>query len=280
MSLLFCPECGNEISDAAVACPNCGRPVRSIPVVQETVVRTPPREESDIPKWVYIPVAVIAGLALLLLFLFFFRNSGEPENANLKVTVNRGTTETRDTKQVTIPSTDTGQVSAPSTSAPVPPTDSQTITVPGTTVTAPETRGTVLVNAKVSTRSGQTQPVRNERFYLLDKNIDSILADANLQPIEGNSLINSFGLAVSFPERYGDFNRRALAAIRPHIKHSATSDASGKAEFSSVEPDSYYLFGVTSNGRGFALWSSPVFIRAGVNNLDLSPQPLNEVSGG
>jgi len=245
-------------------------------VVQETVIRTPPKEESEIPKWVIIPVAVIAGLAILLLFIFFIRNQGEPQNANLKVTVNRGTTETRETKQVTIPSTDTGQVSVPSTTAPA---DSQTVTVPGTSGKAPDDRGTVVVNAKLSTRNGQTQPVRNERFYLLDKDVDSILSDARLEPIEGNSLINSFGLSVSFPDRYGDFNRRALAAIRPHIKHAATSDASGKAEFGSVEPDNYYLFGVTHNGQGFALWSSPVLIRAGVNNLDLSPQPLNEIAG-
>ena len=27
MSLVYCPECGNEVSGSAVACPNCGRPL-------------------------------------------------------------------------------------------------------------------------------------------------------------------------------------------------------------------------------------------------------------
>lgn len=272
MPIVFCPECGHEISDAAVACPNCGRPLRSIPVVEETIIRTAPEKDSDIPKWAYIPIAVIGGLAILLLFIVFLRNDEEPENVNVKVSANRRASETRETTQ-TVPSTDTGTVT-------VPPTDSQTITVPGASViTPPESRGSVSLNAKVSTRNGQTRPVQNERFYLLDKDIETILSEADLDPIEGNSLLNSFALSVLFPERYSDFNRRALAAIRSHIKHSATSDASGTAKFADVEPDNYYLFGITHNNQGFALWSSPVVIRAGINNLDLSPQPLTEISG-
>lgn len=27
MALIKCPECGREISDKAIACPNCGSPV-------------------------------------------------------------------------------------------------------------------------------------------------------------------------------------------------------------------------------------------------------------
>src|SRR5687767_7237437 len=83
MPIVFCPECGHEISDAAVACPNCGRPLQSIPVVEEVVVQRPPRRDQDIPKWVYIPIAVISGLALLLLFILFFRNNEEPNNVNV-----------------------------------------------------------------------------------------------------------------------------------------------------------------------------------------------------
>ena len=280
MPLVFCPECGHEISDAALACPNCGRPLQTNPVVEEVVVKRPPARESDIPKWVYIPIAVIGGLAILLLFLFFFRSEDDPNNVNVKVSANRRASETRQTTTQTVPSTDTGTVTVPSTSVPVPPTDSQTVTVPGSSVTTPsESRGTVALTARVASRTGQPRPVRNERFYLLDKDIESILSEANVDPIEGNSLLNSFGLSVLYPGRYGDFNRRALAAIRSHIKHTATSDASGKAEFSGVEPDQYYLFGVTRGDQGFAVWSSPVSIRAGVNNLNLSPQPLTEISG-
>src|SRR4051812_47423384 len=37
MALLKCPDCGSEVSDAAIACPRCGRPMRA--------VATPPPEK-------------------------------------------------------------------------------------------------------------------------------------------------------------------------------------------------------------------------------------------
>lgn len=279
MSLIYCPECGNEISDSAVACPNCGRPIRTVPTVETTVIRRGPEKDSNIPMWVYMPIAIIGGIAIVLLIVFFARNSGEDEaNLNVKVSANRSTADRRESTRSTTDSTSTSSAPSSTDSAP-PPTDSQTITVPGTGVSTEETRGSVVVDAKVTTRNGQTRAVRNEKFYLLDKDVESILSDANLEPIDGQSLINSFGLSVSFPDRYGDFNRRALAAIRPHIKHSALSDASGKAEFGNVEPDSYHLFGITRGENGFAFWSSPVSIRPGENVLNLSPQTLTEISG-
>ena len=118
MPLVFCPECGHEISDAAIACPNCGRPLQTNPVVEEVVVKRPSARESDIPKWVYIPIAVIGGLAILLLFLFFFRSEDDPNNVNVKVSANQRASETRQTTTQTVPSTDTGTVTVPSTSVP------------------------------------------------------------------------------------------------------------------------------------------------------------------
>jgi len=275
MSLIYCPECGHEVSDSAIACPSCGRPLRT-PVVREQVI-PPVERDSNVPKWVYIPVAVIGGLVILLLFVLFFRASDDEGNVNLKVSANRGSRTGDATTRG--PSTDPGDVTTPETSAPS--SDSHSITIPGTSVPVDgsETRGSVVLNARVSSRNGQIRPVRNEKFYLLDKDIESVLSEANLEPIEGNSLLNSFALSVSFPERYGDFNRRALSAIRRHIKHSATSDSNGEASFADVEPDMYYLFGITANSQGFAVWSSPVTIRPGRNNLDLSPQTLVETNG-
>ena len=46
MSLINCPECGNELSNEAVACPNCGRPLSApTPTIQRRVIVTEPREE-------------------------------------------------------------------------------------------------------------------------------------------------------------------------------------------------------------------------------------------
>ncbi|NOT48492.1 MAG: hypothetical protein HOP17_12175 [Acidobacteria bacterium] len=48
---------------------------------------------------------------------------------------------------------------------------------------------------------------------------------------------------------------------------------------SGILPDSYYLFGITKTGHGFALWSNPVTIRTGENILNLTPQAVTEMDG-
>ena len=130
--------------------------------------------------------------------------------------------------------------------------------------------------ARRAVRPGAPRPARAAKFYLLDKDLEIILSDAALEPIEGQTLANSFGLSMMYPDRYGDFYRQALTAIRRHVKYSGTTDGSGRAQLANIEPDSYYLFGITRAGRGFALWSNPVSIQAGDNVLNLSPQQITE----
>ncbi len=276
MALIYCPECGHEISNSAVACPNCGRPIAAkTPVVERHVVAEP--HDEAVPKYVIIPVLVIGGLVLLGLFMLFYRNS-EDANSNLRVAVNAERTRSGTTSG-TVPSSETTVGSTSSGTITMPPsTDPQMSTVPGSQVgvNAP-TSGTVVIDAKIAARNGSTRPVQKERFYLLDKDLEMILNDADIEPIAGQTLMNSFGLSVVYPDRYGDFNRRALAAIKPHIKYAGTTDGSGKASLSGVEPSSYYLFGVAKSGNGFAMWSSPVSVIAGDNVMNLSPATVTEI---
>ena len=37
-------------------------------------------------------------------------------------------------------------------------------------------------------------------------------------------------------------------------------------------------FGITRTGSGYAIWTNPVSIMAGDNNLNLSPQPVTEIN--
>ena len=273
MSLIYCPECGHEISAAAVACPNCGRPLSARPVVAATPVVTPVRRSDGVPNWIFIPLGIIGVLLVVVFFVMMSRNS-EDANSNLSVNVSRRPTSS------TSNADRTSTTDIPSSGVTVPPAaDTQTVTVPGaqTDVSAPPSKGSVVIDAKIAGRTGTAQPVKNEKFYLLDKDLESILSEANLEPIEGQSLMNSLGLSVLYPDRFSEFNRDALRAIRAHIKYAGTTDAAGKAELGGIEPNSYYLFGVTRSGRGFAIWSSPVTINAGQNALNLTPQRLNEM---
>ena len=276
MSLIYCPECGHEISTAAVACPSCGRPLSAKPVIERTAVVAPVERRDGVPNWIFIPLGLIGALLLIVFFVVMSRNNEEPEtNLNVNVSARRAPVNASDSTRTT--------TDVPSSTVTVPPSSSgQTVTVPGSQadVSAPPTKGSVTIDAKIAGRTGSAQPVKNEKYYLLDKDLESILSEARLEPIEGQTLMNSLGLSVLYPDRYADFNRDALRAIRTHIKYSGTTDASGKAELGGVDPDSYYLFGVTRSGRGFAIWSSPVSITAGQNALNLTPQRLTEMEVG
>ena len=39
MALTQCPDCGNDLSDLAPACPNCGRPAAARPVTVEATAK-------------------------------------------------------------------------------------------------------------------------------------------------------------------------------------------------------------------------------------------------
>jgi uncharacterized OB-fold protein len=275
MSLIYCPECGHEISANAVACPNCGRPI-STPVVEKKYVVAPAsvRSASNFPNWAFVPIAIV-GVVLLFLVYVVLRGTDNSANTNINVRAASRATPSeplRETRTTNVPSTE-GQTMT------IPP--GQTTTVPGTTtsvpVAPPPDKGTVVINARVAPRTGSPQAVRNAKFYLLDKDVETVLNEARVEPIEGNDLMSSLGLAVVFPDRYGEFLRSAMRAVTTHSKYSGTTDVGGNASLQGIMPKEYYLFGVTKVGRGFALWNAPVSVIAGQNNLNLSPQSVTEI---
>ena len=286
MSLILCPECGHEVSTMATACPNCAYSFIKPDVPRNVVLASPPVEERGLPNWAYAVFGLLGVLLLFAVFIFMNRSrDAELSNSNINLTVanNRKNADTprpptqtvsvpaaTDSQPVSIPSTTT---SAPSTVTTVPASSKTTTTVPAPAVD----KGTVTIDAKISNSKGNILNVKAEKFYLLDESLDSILSKANIEPIDGQSLTNSFGLSVLYPSRYADFNRDALNAIKSHIKYNGLTDSNGKAQLKDVKPNSYYLFGVTKSGNGFAVWDSPVTIQIGENILSLSPQSLTEV---
>ena len=72
MALIKCPECGNQVSDKAIECPNCGYPIGGVETAQEQMYE----EESPKKKWWILPL-VITLLCLLAGggYYLFTRNS-------------------------------------------------------------------------------------------------------------------------------------------------------------------------------------------------------------
>lgn len=288
MALIYCPECGHEISSAAVACPQCGRPTNVTPPAASRVIVTDPVERDGVPPWAIAAMA-LAGVFVVFGLIWLLSNRDD-ENANLSVNVNaqrRATANSRDvaydepSRTVDIPSSSVGSTTVPSTSDTSSyPSDSSSTTVPGSSVaTAPVVpdKGTVNISASISTRNGGKQAVRGTKFYLLDEDVESILSEADLEPIAGQSMSVSLAMAMADQSRHADFYRKAMAALRDHIKYAGTTDANGKAQLGSVKPDSYYLFGFTKSGNSFAMWNSTVSVIGGENNVNLAPQTLTEM---
>lgn len=279
MALINCPECGKEVSTSAVACPNCGHPLAPPALEEQTVVREVPApvvERDSFPKWIFVPLAILGAVLIFLLFALF-RQEDDKSNINVDVSakrpvsVNSDTTTRSEPNQIDVPPT----ASDPNIST-VPQTSDTTVTQIPADVETPD-RGTLSIEAKVSDRTGNTKPVKAEKFYLLDKDLETILSEADIKPVNGQTLKNSFGLSVLYPDRYREINKQALDEINKHIKYDVTTDSSGKAQMTGIKPDSYYLFAITKTANGFAIWSSPIVINPGQNNLNLSPQPMTEV---
>lgn len=283
MALINCPECGKEISTSAVACPNCGHPISAPTLEERTVVREvpPPVVERDsFPKWIFIPLALLGAILIFLLFALFRQENDNTSNVNVDISAKRPSSVNSET--TTLPETTPNQIE-------VPPSDS-TVSIPQTVPTISDStvtripadveksdRGSLNIEAKIADKSGSTKPVKAEKFYLLDKDLETILSDANIKPIEGQTLKNSFGISVLYPDRYGDIHKTALNEINKHIKYDVTTDSSGKAQMKDIKPDSYYLFAISKTGNGFAIWSSPIVINPGENTLNLSPQRGTDV---
>lgn len=289
MSLIICPECKHEVSSSAVACPNCAHPFAR-PVVQpRVVVQEFVEEDSGFPKWAFIPLGLL-GVVLLFVLFAFLRNGDDEAQRNINISLagqppasntTRGTTARPDLppNQIVVPpSSQSGQIVVPPTTTTSAP--STITTVPSTETALPPDKGTVSLEAKVLGRNSTTpQPVRGTRFYLLKKDVESILSDADIKDETGQgSLVTALGLSLVYPDRYGDFNRKAMSAIGKNTAYNVTTDASGKANLKDVKPDSYYLFAVTKSGSGFVVWNSPVTIQAGQNSLVLPPASPTEIS--
>lgn len=89
MALIKCEECGKEISDRAARCPQCGCPVeieknpKKEPIKKETNTENQTTTEKKTnSKW--IPIAIFAGICVLLLFMIIIINktSNDSENQN------------------------------------------------------------------------------------------------------------------------------------------------------------------------------------------------------
>lgn len=285
MSLVNCPECGKQVANTAVACPNCGHPLAPPVIESQTVIREvvpPVIEKESFPKWILAPILIL-GAVLILLFFTLFRNQDDNQrNVNVDLTTSRtsdrtgrSTSTDTETSRITVPPpSQSSEVVIPQN---VPPSTQTNVTISENPDSPSSDNAAVSLEAKVLNRAGDILPVKAEKFYLLDEDLESILRDADIEDKTGQGLVNAFGLSVLYPDRYREINKNALNAITRHVVYDTLTDSTGKAQIKNVKPDRYYLFGITKTKNGFAVWSNPVTINPGQNALNLTPARLTEI---
>ena len=146
---------------------------------------------------------------------------------------------------------------------------------------APEkpTTSTLSIEAGIIFRSGDVKPVARTLFYMLDDDIGKILKEAgvkfpivrgaNNKPPEAltpEDFAGMFGVYAKYGDHGGEtFYADSMAALKPHIVKTVTSDFTGKATFDPVAAGTYYLMAVAPTPQGYAMWNM---------RLELKPGPV------
>jgi hypothetical protein len=143
-------------------------------------------------------------------------------------------------------------------------------TPPAAATSAPQTAlplmGTLSLEAGIIYKMGGNQPVSRTEFVLLDQSLETILTEAGIQPGR-TGVLSNYAFAVQYPSQFPGVAEKARAAIEQHAIQKVSTDFSGKAQFSDIKPGNYYIMGLSSTRRGFAIWNLPVEVKAGQNSI-------------
>jgi hypothetical protein len=130
-------------------------------------------------------------------------------------------------------------------------------------------KGTLSIEAGLVFKSGDVKPVARVEFYLLNKDLNSVLEEANIQSESGMNLVSTLALALSYPNFHQDTVEKAITSIKFHSVSSAITDFQGKATFRPVKTGNYYLYGFAKAGNSKVLWNLNVSLKNGQNSITL-----------
>ncbi|MDY0241308.1 MAG: zinc-ribbon domain-containing protein [Rhodospirillaceae bacterium] len=97
MSLVKCPECGKDVSDAATSCPNCGHPIHARPASPPASSAAPATEKMRTGKKAPLG-SVGAFVALIIVGLLLPDSPGQAAQGN-QAKIEEGTQQTQEATQ-------------------------------------------------------------------------------------------------------------------------------------------------------------------------------------
>ncbi len=139
---------------------------------------------------------------------------------------------------------------------------------PAAAAAQPQQSTTLSIEAGIIYKMGGNQPVARTEFMLLDQSLEAVLREGGVS--EGRTgVLSTYAFAVKYPEQFPGVAAAAQRAIKAHLVSSVSTDFAGKAQFTDLKPGSYYLAGLSSTRKGFAIWNVPIEVKAGQNSLFL-----------
>jgi hypothetical protein len=144
-------------------------------------------------------------------------------------------------------------------------------TVVATPSPTPKKEGVVSLEAGLVFQSGDIKPVARTTFYLLDESAVKLMRQAGVKSSGGEKSDVSIAGAYGISSKYSNNPNasRANELIKKHSIQSVTTDFGGKAKFNPVPQGKYYLFGISSTPKGFAIWDMKVDLNSAETSVTL-----------
>ena len=123
--------------------------------------------------------------------------------------------------------------------------------------------------------SGATVPVAGHSFFVLRDSIESVMAQAGIQPMPGGSRVKAWSMACESNTPVCNQGAKALMAASVGI---AKTDPSGRARIPPVAPGTYYLFGTAESSAKPIIWDVKIDLKPGDNTITLDQRnavPIN-----
>lgn len=137
----------------------------------------------------------------------------------------------------------------------------------------PEGDASLSMKVEVQFLNNRNRPAGFTEFFLTDRDLDQVLADASISLPE-NEGIGSYAEYWARSVQRGYRFPGAAASIRNALANESVlrikTNSLGEANIENVKAGRYFLVGASTLGQVGVVWSKPVDLSNGVNNLNLN----------
>jgi hypothetical protein len=137
----------------------------------------------------------------------------------------------------------------------------------------PEGDASFSMKVEVQFLNNRNRPAGFTEFFLVGSDLDQILADAGIR-LPANEGIGSYAEYWARSVQRGYRFPGAAASIRNALANESVlrikTNSLGEANIENVKAGRYFLVGASTLGQVGVVWSKPIDISNGVNNVNLS----------